>query len=886
MKRTNNCQIYSQLFLPPIWVALATPRLFKAALVAWASTHQPREQSNWTANWPTIESALKAALIQLSARRTQSRFKRGHKTNRLLLHLGSTTFHAKVRTSSDVYLFATSSFADSNDWLNCLRIVAFGSAASQAGPASTHATVKGAPVRDVLLTKAISAASPSSKQASEGQPQLMRAPRQRQPSCKRGALPPPPASGMQPVFASKAATGADTITPTVHALLLQSVLGAGCSAAQKATGAQVQQLVASDAAATSHAENSADKKPVAGEENMLYCSIEDNPNEHTYRVKVVETELALRCQLKCYARIEPTTVSAQYEQLPKQSSNTRSSNFANAVTFYQLIVGPQELTLLNDYATETSATVASATSKSHAKQQQGLWSWPYQCIRRYSFDMYDCFVFEAGRKCSSGPGEFIVQTPKAQHIYKDVVNFVNELCTLATTNTTTSTGTSTMQVHQSNCVQIPIQWPSNEQHSSISTQLALNPTSNACSLPPGAILSKSQPNLHSTSQKEPLTGSLQQRNRSTNNCNQLSANNSPTASSQSIESLTTKLASQSVALTSDETDESGYDQCSDSFNSQPESKSPSTQVDSQSALQTTTCTNPTNTQISSCNAGSGNQSKVRSIQKSFEEMQHRYSNSSCAQTQTTPQQNQGNKSSPQVKLLGELIGGQNDALDIDLIRDIYTDITQEAKFAIVTNSSSASSAASDDSIASTCATHQSSRCSSNECDESEAETSDDVEESFNNRVEYRRAAPKLLSCRTKHNTDTNPRQNHFDLDCESDKSPCLPPRPAYLRTRRSDLHPIPECNDTEEVLNSFPDAPFFRFQQQQAKATNGLRLFKKQQMINNNNNNNINNSHLTTQQQESPKRSLASQLHNNNTDNLPQRHYYINNVKYTKVSKF
>ena len=36
-------------------------------------------------------------------------------------------------------------------------------------------------------------------------------------------------------------------------------------------------------------------------------------------------------------------------------------------------------------------------------------------------------MFEAGRKCGSGPGQFIVQTPKAYSIYQDVVKFVNEL---------------------------------------------------------------------------------------------------------------------------------------------------------------------------------------------------------------------------------------------------------------------------------------------------------------------------------------------------------------------------------------------------------------------------------------------------------------------------
>jgi len=188
------------------------------------------------------------------------------------------------------------------------------------------------------------------------------------------------------------------------------------------------------------------------EENMLYCSIEDNPSEHNYRVKVIETELALRCQLKCYQLAAPSSINEQYEELnqfrgnllarqqqQQQQQQTAAQNqqlpfgqAASVVTFYQLIIGPQELTLLNDYA--TLAQFNNQAGKTNSASQQGLWSWPYQCIRRYGFDKDNCFMFEAGRKCASGPGQFVVQTPKAYHIYQDVVKFVNELRTITTTS--------------------------------------------------------------------------------------------------------------------------------------------------------------------------------------------------------------------------------------------------------------------------------------------------------------------------------------------------------------------------------------------------------------------------------------------------------------------
>jgi hypothetical protein len=228
------------------------------------------------------------------------------------------------------------------------------------------------------------------------------------------------------------------------------------------------------------------------EENMLYCSIEDNPSEHNYRVKVIETELALRCQLKCYQLTAPTTISQQYEELAQFRSSSGAprttaatvnqlaleNGATNMVTFYQLIIGPQELTLLNDYATSYHQSSMMANNKSlnsKLHHQQGLWSWPYQCIRRYGFDKDNCFMFEAGRKCTSGPGQFIVQTPKAYNIYQDVVKFVNELRTISATNQPTAMTQAqtneSMQLRQQQLqqqpkqmivTQIPVTWaPSN-----------------------------------------------------------------------------------------------------------------------------------------------------------------------------------------------------------------------------------------------------------------------------------------------------------------------------------------------------------------------------------------------------------------------------------------
>lgn len=426
-----------------------------------------------------------------------------------------------MRTSEQFYLLGSQSFQDMNDWVNCLRLVAFGQAASSAAGNGTPALASivttgsaaaaslaaasaavakrsGAPRQqqqqqrvDVLLqeparkqdeeaqqassTQAALAAKTASQAAAAAASALAKT-RQRQPSLLGSCKPLPPNDSpfirRQQIAGSGASSASnllssigqvDTLTPTVCGQLI----GAACSAAapkqaalQPSTALSTPNLnntcspparllahktlcssMMDVLAATTSAANAKQQVQVPAtldeeEENMLYCSIEDNPSEHNYRVKVIETELALRCQLKCYQLSGPSLVSEQYEELsqfragagPQQRPTMESGAAGRApvVTFYQLIIGPQELTLLNDYA------AAAHLHKHHAggNNQQGLWSWPYQCIRRYGFDKDNCFMFEAGRKCASGPGQFVVQTPKAYSIYQDVVKFVNELRTI------------------------------------------------------------------------------------------------------------------------------------------------------------------------------------------------------------------------------------------------------------------------------------------------------------------------------------------------------------------------------------------------------------------------------------------------------------------------
>lgn len=386
-----------------------------------------------------------------------------------------------------------------NDWVNCLRLVAFGCQPSSKAPGAaavqqqpqqvqrrpisgatlqSHATRNpgaanaGSPANatcDVLLDKRAGALNPTQQAAGDcvkpadekPQPQPDAKPgkalttasqaaaaaasalaktRQRQPSLLGSCKPQPPTDspfirpldepdrsevGREPI---NPIGQLDTMTPTVRGQLISAV---------SASASLRPEVVAAKSAGGRPAAQAKQSAPATldeEEENMLYCSIEDNPSEHNYRVKVIETELALRCQLKCYPLVASTTVSQQYEQLANLQARPGDQQGPDPVTFYQLIIGPQELTLLNDYA---------ATAANLKLQQQGLWSWPYQCIRRYGFDKDNCFMFEAGRKCTSGPGQFIVQTPKAHTIYRDVVKFVNELRSLSSSIQLDSTQTNT-----------------------------------------------------------------------------------------------------------------------------------------------------------------------------------------------------------------------------------------------------------------------------------------------------------------------------------------------------------------------------------------------------------------------------------------------------------
>lgn len=419
-----------------------------------------------------------------------------------------------MRTADQCYLLAAQSFQDMNDWVNCLRLVAFGQQQQQhtskaqqtaapapaAPPSSSSATPSGGSTVvarcsnaavDLLLERrslaAVSSAAPNaatgaaaatahvaasqvattkplttaSQAVAAAQTALARS-RQRQPSLLGSCKPQPPIDSpfIRTTHAppERPKSGATSAKPAEGSA---SSASSSLSAVLSAIGEldhvidsqqrQQEQSMSAAAAAAATLQVSCNKAPKAApiaattttttkpldeeEENMLYCSIEDNPAEHNYRVKVIETELAVRCQLKCYQLTEPNNIHEQYEELAhfNSSSSTAFRRLSSAapnndrflsVTFYQLIIGPQELTLLNDYAISTFNRAPSQ------HQQQGLWSWPYQCIRRYGFDKDNCFMFEAGRKCTSGPGQFIVQTPKAHLIYQDVVKFVNELRSL------------------------------------------------------------------------------------------------------------------------------------------------------------------------------------------------------------------------------------------------------------------------------------------------------------------------------------------------------------------------------------------------------------------------------------------------------------------------
>lgn len=766
-----------------------------------------------------------------------------------------------MRTSDQFYLLAAQSFQDMNDWVNCLRLVAFGQssssqsaggggAAPQPAPnslaakrplaAATSGTYSNNEGRiDALLDKRISqkpevtginrggdyARSPdqanglasaqprsvatgptanvasakgggtcsgSAPQQPSQQPAITTASqaaiaaanalaktRQRQPSLLGSCKPQPPTDSP---FIQAATTAAamqadqepmvgnmgclDTLTPTVRGQLImgaKQAVSAGASQHQFAGQHQASLIGASQKSQpVSKAPNlqaSLDEE----EENMLYCSIEDNPSEHNYRVKVIETELSLRCQLKCYQLMASTTISQQYEQLGHFSAKTGAylEPAAQPVTFYQLIVGPQELTLLNDYA------AAASLLKRPASQQQGLWSWPYQCIRRYGFDKDNCFMFEAGRKCTSGPGQFIVQTPKAYNIYQDVVKFVNELRSLSTctsnepgnqedssatttTTITTSNGATNLQQREKQQVvvtQIPVTWAPSSVSSShgINIETADNTTRQQffdtlrqLESTGGPMQSKSSQSINKNNinnnnnnnenmkSREPASAANSPLS-STTSHNQPSSSSSSAASSPTSvtrtstqkaarsplapisdgnainKPTTNKCDTNSSTATSEETDESGYEQGDDSVDSSRfKLKSAGCSAtrkrqanDSMSSSSSTSSSNAgspghsvsrrsTSGASSNCSTASNEQGPSKRSPLITDATQRTKSNGLEAKSTNSSSHKLSGLHS---LIVEEALGGQPEDFEANLIRDVYSEITKlHAKFAVTSGS--------------------------------------------------------------------------------------------------------------------------------------------------------------------------------------------------------
>lgn len=496
-----------------------------------------------------------------------------------------------------------------NDWVNCLRLVAFGQqqqplVVQPSAPHSQQQRVSKRPDKvDILLEKRgplvssapVAATGPLPKKlppSTDKQPEqpaggrittasqavaaansALAKSRQRQPSLLGTCKPQPPTDSP---FIQKADPPAlvagqlDTLTPAMRGQLLAGSATLGNRAAN-AGGAQRKVLAPVSVQATLDEE----------EENMLYCSIEDNPSEHNYRVKVIETELSLRCQLKCYQLTAPTTISQQYEQIGnfdaksgayngKTQQDIMMMNQPPPVTFYQLIIGPQELTLLNDYAISSHKLASQGLL-----QQQGLWSWPYQCIRRYGFDKDNCFMFEAGRKCTSGPGQFIVQTPKAYNIYQDVVKFVNELRSLSNQQVCNESATkpaaadgSAADAGQKSITQIPVTWtPNSNTTSELAPDSPQDPRQqffNTLRQIDNNSTNESGGNkvaLTATKETEPDPKSLDKASRQLSTSSPDSVGTQPGANNSDSRNARQQ---QKCSDLSEETDESGYDHGDDS----------------------------------------------------------------------------------------------------------------------------------------------------------------------------------------------------------------------------------------------------------------------------------------------------------------------------------
>ncbi|XP_017783252.1 PREDICTED: docking protein 2 [Nicrophorus vespilloides] len=101
------------------------------------------------------------------------------------------------------------------------------------------------------------------------------------------------------------------------------------------------------------------------EDNDLYCSI----GEGTFNVKLYETDASIRCNL-----------------LPK--------NYILMLT-------------------------ATAIQLREVSDDALLFTWPYQFVRRYGYSEGK-FTFEAGRKCDSGEGKFLLEHSNEQEIFRYV----------------------------------------------------------------------------------------------------------------------------------------------------------------------------------------------------------------------------------------------------------------------------------------------------------------------------------------------------------------------------------------------------------------------------------------------------------------------------------
>lgn len=667
-------------------------------------------------------------------------------------------------------MLATNSFQDMSDWVNCLRVVAFGSsprvgsqcAAGVAQHATSKQTNDGArlkQVRDVLLTQSQQQAPAHANKARQRQPSFMAAPS----SCSK---PEPPANS--PFIPSPAAQ-------------VQLQANAKRASADKSV-ALAQASLASAPPVTKLSKNEA-------EENLLYCSIENNPSERNYRVKVIETELSLRCQLKCHQLTEASMVSQQYEALG-------AAHQQQHVTFYQLIVGCQQLTLLNDYATSPTCG-----------QQQGLWSWPYQCIRRYGFDKDHCFMFEAGRKCGSGPGQFIVQTPNAYSIYKDVVQFVNELRTQTDKELEAASGAALSSSEQN----LPATAQHKQQQQATQITVAWKPTSTPTS---ALVATVGAPDKAGTSHQAGDNCKLSE------NQNDDATSNSATNTNDQCDDLAASSSAHSNS--SDESGYSGVASTNNSFNCSSISTSSDTEL-------------PANSNSTRCN-----------------------SNTRTKHNSAT-----------------ELLGQHHDAFRVNLIRDVFSEISQlqQARFAVVT-SDTASQVGSDDATSITSPT----QATNNDDSMSSTSSTSATSTAYATDVATSKQVPTAQALDDLASQDASSDQLHLQLkpipECnEQNATNCAPPphqaqqsghKQSTARHRRHHWPPLPprptrqqQQDNRRQLVGNSGEAG------RQRLATSELIAMCE-------------------------RRELQPQTHTNAAaaSRVPRsRHYFINNAQYTKINK-